>query len=146
MKKLFFLSALFFSLASYSQIEFFETTKTEVVGHVEFVYLEKVGEDSYNFYYKNMNDPIQDYVFFSFKDVNNDFEMLHKFLTKGFEENPRDAYRIKANGNVVLFKYERQRDNEVKLQIKQYVSRDPDVITVSKFISLDELNKLFKKA
>lgn len=145
MKKLSFFIALFVSLASYSQIEFFETEKTEVIGHVEFVYLEKVGENTYNFYYKNMNDPIQDYVFFSFNDVNDDFNMLHQFLAKGFEENPRDGYKIKANGNVVLFKYERQRDNEVKMRIKQYVSRDPDVTTVSKFMTLEELNKLFKK-
>lgn len=145
MKKIFLLATLFISLASYSQIEFMEAAKTEVVGHVEFVYLEKQGEETYNFYYKNINDPINEYVFFSFKSINNDFELLHQFLVKGFEENPREAYKIKANGDVVYFRFERQDDNEVKLQIKQYVSRDPDVTTVSKFITLDEVNKLFQK-
>ncbi|CAL2101073.1 conserved exported protein of unknown function [Tenacibaculum sp. 190130A14a] len=144
MKKVFLLAALFISLASYSQIEFVETTRTEVVSHVEFVYLEKVGEDSYNFYYKNINDPaVNEYVYFTFTNMNNDFGALHKIFLRGFEENPRESYKIKANGDVVWLKFERQHDNEVKVQIKQYVSRDPDVITQSKFISLDEINKLF---
>lgn len=146
MKKLFLLAALFISLASYSQIEFIETTRTEVVSHVEFVYMEKVGEDSYNFYYKNINsEAINEYVHFTFTNLNNDFNSLHQIFLRGFQENPREAYKIKANGAVVFLKFERQNDNEVKVQIKQYVSRDPDVVTQSKFISQDEINKLFSK-
>ncbi|CAL2082213.1 hypothetical protein [Tenacibaculum sp. 190524A02b] len=145
MRKLFLLATLLISFASYSQIEFIETTRTEVVSHVEFVYLEKVGEDSYNFYYKNINDPINEYVHFTFKNLNNDFDALHQIFLRGFEEKPREAYKIKANGDVVWLKYERQSDGEIKVQIKQYVSRDPDVVTLSKFISLDEINKLFNK-
>lgn len=144
MKKIFLLATLFISVLAYSQIEIIETTRTEIVAHVEFVYLEKVGDESYSIYYKNMNDPINEYVSFSFKNLNNDFETLHKFLVNGFE-NPGESYKIKANGDAVYFKFERQDDNEVKVQIKQFVSRDPDVTTVSKFISLDEVNKLFQK-
>lgn len=144
MKKIFLLATLFISVVSYSQIEIIETTRTEIVAHVEFVYLEKVGDESYSIYYKNMNDPINEYVSFSFKNLNNDFETLHQFLVNGFA-NPGESYKIKANGDAVYFKFERQDDNEVKVQIKQFVSRDPDVTTVSKFISLDEVNKLFQK-
>ena len=88
---------------------------------------------------------INDYVYFTFTNMNNDFDALHQIFLRGFEEKPREAYKIKANGNVVWLKYERQHDGEVKVQIKQYVSRDPDVVTLSKFISLDEINRLFKK-
>ncbi len=145
MKKIFLLAVLFISVVSYSQIEFVETTRTEVVGHVEFVYLEKVSDESYNFFYKNINDPINDYVFFSFKNTNDDIGKLHQFLVSGFNAPPGEVYKIKANGDAVYFRYERQDDNEIKLQIKQYVSRDPDVTTVSKFITLEEVNKLFQK-
>lgn len=144
MKKILFLITLFFSAMSYAQIEFVETTKIEIVGQVEFIYLEKVGEESYNFFYKNMNDPINEYVNFSFRNMNDDVSKLHQIIVRGFEENPRDPYKIKANGDVVWLKYEKE-DGEVKLQIQQYVSRDPDVMTVSKFITLDEVNRLFKK-
>ncbi|MBA6155050.1 hypothetical protein H3Z83_00730 [Tenacibaculum sp. S7007] len=144
MKKIILLATLFISAVGYSQIEFIDTARTEVVAHVEFVYIEKVGDESYSIFYKNMNDPINEYVSFTFKNENDDFNKLHQFLVSGFE-NPGQVYKVKANGDAVYFRYERQDDNEVKVQIKQYISRDPDVTTVSKFISVDEVNKLFQK-
>ncbi|WP_299161675.1 hypothetical protein [uncultured Tenacibaculum sp.] len=147
MKKLFFLAALFFSVVSYSQIEFIESsTKVDIVGQVEFVYLEKVGDnESYNLFYKNINNPINEYVFFSFKNTNDDVSKLHQIMLKGFEEMPMQKFQIKANGDVIFFKYERGDDGEMRMQIQQYVSRDPDVMTVSKFLTLNEVNKLFQK-
>ncbi|AZJ35945.1 hypothetical protein [Tenacibaculum singaporense] len=144
MKKLLLLTGLLFSVASYSQIEFIETTKTEIVGKIEYVYLEKIGDEAYNFYYKNINDPIHEYVHFSFKNLDNDVEKLHQIIVKGFEENPRDPYKIKANGDVIWLKYTKV-DGVVMLQIQQYVSRDPDIMTVSKLLTYEEVNKLFSK-
>lgn len=144
MKKLFLLTGLLISVASYSQIEFIETTKTEIVGKIEYVYLEKIGDKAYNFYYKNINDPIHEYVHFSFKNLDNDVEKLHQIIVKGFEENPRDPYKIKANGDVIWLKYTKV-DGVVMLQIQQYVSRDPDIMTVSKLLTYEEVNKLFSK-
>ncbi|WP_299010567.1 hypothetical protein [uncultured Tenacibaculum sp.] len=144
MKKLLFLTALLCSIMSYSQIEFIETTKTEIVGKIEYVYLEKIGDEAYNFYYKNINDPIHEYVHFSFKNLDNDVEKLHQIIVKGFEENPRDPYKIKANGDVIWLKYTKV-DGVVMLQIQQYVSRDPDIMTVSKLLTYEEVNKLFSK-
>jgi len=144
MKRLLFLTALLCSIMSYSQIEFIETTKTEIVGKIEYVYLEKIGDEAYNFYYKNINDPIHEYVHFSFKNLDNDVEKLHQIIVKGFEENPRDPYKIKANGDVIWLKYTKV-DGVVMLQIQQYVSRDPDIMTVSKLLTYEEVNKLFSK-
>ncbi|CAM1354842.1 hypothetical protein [Tenacibaculum insulae] len=143
MKKLIYLITLFFSVASYSQIEFIETAKVDIVGHVEFVYLEKVGDDTYNLFYKNINaTTINEYVFFSFKNMDNDVEKLHQIIIKGFENPPRSRFQIKANGNIVYLKYLRE-DGEIKMKIQQYVSREPDVLTESKLLTLDEINKLF---
>ncbi|WGH76681.1 hypothetical protein P8625_05855 [Tenacibaculum tangerinum] len=144
MKKLLLLAVILSSLASYSQIEFIETTKTEIVGKIEYVYLEKIGDKAYNFYYKNINDPIHEYVHFSFKNLDNDVEKLHQIIMRGFEENPRDPYKIKANGEVVWLKYSKE-EGVVLLQIQQYVSRDPDIMTVSKLLTYEDVNKLFKK-
>ncbi len=144
MKKLFFLAALFFSVVSYSQIEFIETAKIEIVGRVEFVYLEKIGDEAYNLFYKNINNPISEYVSFTFKNMDNDADKLHQIMVRGFDEVAGNKYQIKANGDVVYLKYERD-DGEIKMQIEQYVSRDPDIMTESKLLTLFEINKLFKK-
>lgn len=144
MKKLFFIATLFLSVASYSQIEFIETAKIEIVGRVEFVYLEKLGDEAYNLFYKNINNPINEYVSFTFKNVDNDADKLHEIMTRGFAEAAGHKYQIKANGDVVYLKYERD-EGEIKLQIEQYVSRDPDVLTESKLLTLEEINKLFRK-
>ncbi|CAM1333241.1 hypothetical protein [Tenacibaculum aestuariivivum] len=142
MKKLFFLAALFFAVASYSQIEFVEKTKIDVVGQVEFVYLEKVGNEAYNLFYKNVNNPVNEYIFFSFKNVDNDANKLHQIIARGYEEATGSRYQIKANGEAVYFKYVRDQ-GEVKMKIQQYVSREPDVLTESKLLTLSEVNKLF---
>jgi len=144
MKRLLFLATFLCSVMSYSQIEFIETTKTEIVGKIEYVYLEKIGNEAYNFYYKNINDPIHEYVHFSFKNLDNDVEKLHQIIVKGFEENPRDPYKIKANGDVIWLKYTKV-DGVVMLQIQQYVSRDPDIMTVSKLLTFNDVNRLFNK-
>ncbi|MEX6625756.1 hypothetical protein [Tenacibaculum salmonis] len=142
MKKLFFLATLFFSVASYSQIEFVEKTKIDVVGQVEFVYLEKVGNESYNLFYKNINNTVNEYISFSFKNVDNDAAKLHQIIARGFEESTGSRYQIKANGDAIYFKYVRVQ-GEVKMKIQQYVSREPDVLTESKLLTLDEVNELF---
>ncbi|CAM1340340.1 hypothetical protein C8N26_1377 [Tenacibaculum lutimaris] len=144
MKRLLFLTAFLCSVVSYSQIEFIETTKTEIVGKIEYVYLEKIGNEAYNLYYKNINDPIHEYVHFSFKNLDNDVEKLYQIIVKGFEENPRDPYKIKANGDVIWLKYTKE-DGVVRLQIQQYVSRDPDIMTVSKLLTFNDVNRLFNK-
>ena len=144
MKKLFFIATLFLSVASYSQIEFIETAKIEIVGRVEFVYLEKLGDEAYNLFYKNINNPINEYVSFTFKNVDNDADKLHEIMTRGFSEAAGHKYQIKANGDVVYLKYERD-EGDIKLQIDHYVGGDPDVLTESKLLTLEEINKLFRK-
>lgn len=142
MKKLFFLATLFLSVASYSQIEFVEKTQIDVVGQVEFVYLEKVGTESYNLYYRNINNPVKEYVSFSFKNTNNDAAKLHEIIVRGFEESTGSRYQVKANGDAVYFKYVSDQ-GVVKMKIQEYVSREPDILTESKLMTIEEVNKVF---
>lgn len=144
MKNFFLAFILCTSINAFSQIELVETTKTEVIGRVEFVYLEKIGDKNYNLFYKNMNNPVKEYVNISFNDINKDADKLHQIMVQGFEEMPRDPYKVKANGDIVWLKFEKENDVPM-MQIQQYVSRDPDVMTVSRFLTLDEVNKIFKK-
>ncbi|WP_233898968.1 hypothetical protein [Tenacibaculum piscium] len=142
MKKLVVVVTLFFSAISFAQIEFVEKTKIDVVGQVEYVYLEKVGDEAYNLFYKNVNNPVKEYVSFSFKNIDNDAAKLHQIIVRGFEESTGSRYQIKANGDAIYFKYVRDQ-GIVKMKIQQYVSREPDVLTESKLLTLDEVNKIF---
>ena len=137
---------LFLSATSFSQIELVETSKAEVLSQISYVYLEKKGKKMYNFFYKDMNTVAHQYVSFSFENLDNDVDKLHTILTNGFKEAPRDPLKMKANGEVVWLKYTRNStDNSITLTIEQYVSTEPEIKTVSRPLSLQDVNKLFGK-
>ncbi|CAA0181162.1 hypothetical protein [Tenacibaculum maritimum] len=144
MKKILFIALCCLSFSAFSQIELVETTKTEIVSKISYVYLEKAGDNEYNLYYKNMNALGHEYVHFGFKNLNNDYDKLYEIMMKGFEDKPRDPLQIKANGDVVWLKYSREEGN-LYLQIQQFVSRDPDVMTVSRLLTKEDITNLFKK-
>ena len=147
MKNLFTIAMLLFlSATSFSQIELVETSKTEVISQISYVYLEKKGDNMYNFFYKDMNSVQHQYVSFSFRNLNNDVDKLHEILSNGFKEGPRDPLKMKANGEIIWLKYTRNSvDNTITLTVEQYVSTDPEVKTVSRPLTLDDINTLFKK-
>ena len=140
------LMVLFVSAASFAQIELVESSKTEVISQVSYVYLEKEGETDYNFFYKNMNSVGHEYVNFAFKNLDNDVDKLYQILSNGFADVPRDPLKMKANGEIVWLKYTRDTvDNTITLTIEQYVSTDPEVKTVSRPLTLEDINTLFGK-
>lgn len=147
MKNIFTIAVfLLMSISTFSQIELVETSKTEVISQVSYVYLEKKGESDYNFFYKNMNSVSHEYVSFSFKNIDNDVDKLYQILSNGFEEVPRDPLKMKANGEIVWLKYTYDSvDSSVTLTVEQYVSTDPEIKTVSRPLTLEDVNKLFNK-
>lgn len=151
MRKALLLLLLVVSGSAYSQIEFLDTTQSEVVGKVSYVYLEKIGDNDYNFFFKNINAIGHEYVNFSFKNVDNDIDKLYNGIMHGFENVPRDPLKMKANGQIVWLKYTRE-DGEVFLQI-QLTSGDEEnplqameeSIKVSRLLTADDIKRLFKK-
>jgi hypothetical protein len=148
MRKAFLLLLFVVSSAAYAQIEFIETSQSEVVGKVSYVYLEKVGENDYNFFFKNINAIGHEYVNFSFKNVDNDVDKLYNGLMQGFQDVPRDPLKMKANGQIVWLKYTRE-DGEAFLQIQMTSGDNPvDVdenVKVSRLLTAEDVTKLFKK-
>lgn len=137
---------LFLSVTSFAQIELVETSKTEVISQISYVYLEKKGENMYNFFYKDMNSVQHQYVSFSFRNLDNDVDKLYQILSNGFEEVPRDPLKMKANGEIIWLKYKRDTlDNTITLTVEQYISTDPEIKTVSRPLTLEDVNKLFNK-
>jgi len=137
---------LFLSVTSFAQIELVETSKTEVISQISYVYLEKKGEDLYNFFYKDMNSVAHEYVSFSFRNLDNDVDKLYKILSNGFVEAPRDPLKMKANGEIVWLKYTRNTvDGTITLTVEQYVSTDPEVKTISRPLTASDIDTLFGK-
>ena len=137
---------LLLSASSFGQIELVETSKTEVISQISYVYLEKKGTDLYNFFYKDMNSVAHEYVSFSFKNLDNDVDKLYQILSNGFVEVPRDPLKMKANGEIVWLKYTRDTvDNSITLTIEQYVSTEPEVKTVSRPLTTEDVDVLFGK-
>lgn len=135
------------SSAAYAQIEFLETSQSEIVGKVSYVYLEKVGESDYNFFFKNINAIGHEYVNFSFKNVDNDIDKLYNGLMMGFQNVPRDPLKMKANGQIVWLKYTRE-DGEAFLQIQMTSGDDPEIaetVKVSRLLTAEDITNLFKK-
>lgn len=140
--------ALFLLVAtsSFAQIELIDTNKSEIVSRISYVYLEKVGDNDYNFFYKNMNSVGHEYVNFSFKNLDNDIEKLYTILINGFKEVPRDPLKMKANGEVVWLKYSRDDSNEVFLQIQQYENEESEEnLRVSRLLTAEDVTNLFNK-
>ncbi len=147
MRKALLLLLFVVSSAAYAQIEFLETSQSEVIGKVSYVYLEKVGETDYNFFFKNINAIGHEYVNFSFKNVDNDVDKLYNGLMNGFQTVPRDPLKMKANGQIVWLKYTRE-DGEAFLQIQMTSGDNPEIaenVKVSRLLTAEDITKLFKK-
>jgi len=146
MKKILTLAIVLFSASLFSQIELVETSKTEVVSQISYVYLEKEGENEYHLFYKNMNSVAHEYVNFSFKNLDNDIEKLYTILASGFVDVPRDPLKMKANGEIVWLNYYYNNvDGITTLTIEQILSLDPEVKTKSRPLTADDIDKLFNK-
>lgn len=155
MKKLFLALLLCISTASFSQIKLIKTTKTEVLSRIGLVYIEQVDEGkSFIVNYSNMNAPIIEYKKFKFNNTDNAFNTLYQIIMQGFEEVPRDPYKLQAGEDIIYLKYTKI-DGNVLMQIQQFVESDNiesenvdddnKEMAVSKHLTQDDIKLLFKK-
>lgn len=153
MKKLSFIFLFFISLTAFSQIERIDQQKVEITSRISNAYMEKVDDKEYNFFYKDMNSVGHEYVSFSFKTLNNSYDLLYEIFMEGFNEPPRDPVKFKANGEIVWLKYFKK-DGIIFLQIEQNLERanesdeydaDSSNMTRSRELSQEDITNLFKK-
>lgn len=154
MKKIFVALLLLVSVSSFSQIKLMKTTKTEVLSRIGLVYIEKVDDGkSFIVNYSNMNAPVIEYKNFKFNNTDNAFTTLYDIIMQGFEEVPRDPYKLQAGEDYIYLKYTRV-DGNVLMQIQQFVEAEVSVegeegdgkeMAVSKHLTQDDIKMLFKK-
>lgn len=153
MKKLSFIFLVFISLTAFSQIERVDQQKVEITSRISNVYMEKVDDKEYNFFYKDMNSVGHEYVSFSFKTLNNSYDLLYEIFMEGFENPPRDPVKFKANGEIVWLKYFKK-DGVIFLQVEQNLERASEDseydendtnMTRSRELSAEDITNLFKK-
>ena len=136
---------LFMSTSAFSQIELVETSQSEIISRISYVYMEKVGDNEYNLFYKNMNSVGHEYTSFGFKNLDNDYDKLYSILMKGFEDVPRDPLKLKANGEIVWLKYSME-DSKAYLQIQQYDNEEnAEDMRASRLLTAEDITNLFKK-
>lgn len=148
MKKIVVVVLFLVSVSAFSQIELIETAKVKMIGKITDAYMEKIGDDEYNLFYKNVKAIGKEYDNFSFKNINNDYDALYQILMNGFKEASRDPLKIKANGEIVWLQFTYiNEDNMVTLEFKQNANNEnnPDELTVSRPFTAEEITKLFNK-
>lgn len=157
MKKIFFVFLFLISFTAFSQIERVDQQTAEITSRISHVYLEKIDDKEYNFFYKNMNSSGHEYVKFSFKTLNDSYNLLYEILMEGFKNMPRDPMKIKANGEIVWLKYFKE-DGVTLLQIEQNIEEKLDEddygygnggksikMTMSRPLTEEDVTNLFKK-
>lgn len=153
MKKLSFIFLVFISLTAFSQIERVDQQKVEITSRISNVYMEKVDDKEYNFFYKDMNSVGHEYVSFSFKTLNNSYDLLYEIFMEGFNDMPRDPVKFKANGEIVWLKYFKK-DAVIYLQIEQNLTveeqgdeynENSNNMTRSRELSAEDVTNLFRK-
>lgn len=149
MKKLLLTFLFFATVSSFAQIRLVNTTKTEILSRIGLVYIEKVDEGkSFVVNFSNMNSPIIEYKSFSFKNTDNAFNTLYEIMMQGFNEVPRDPYKIQAGEGFIYLKYLRV-DGNVLMQIQQFLDTEREdgsrEMAVSKHLTEDDIKMLFKK-
>lgn len=155
MKKLSFIFLFFVSITVFSQIERVDQQKVEITSRISNVYMEKIDDKEYNFFYKNMNSVGHEYVNFSFKTLNDSYNLLYEIFMEGFNEMPRDPVKFKANGEIVWLKYFKK-DGVIFLQIEQSLDKietegveeyeeDNSNKTRSRELSQEDITNLFRK-
>lgn len=141
MKKITFLTFLFFTTLGFSQIKKIKTEKTQKIGKSANVTCEKTG-NTYIFTYRDINfSQLEEYKSFAFEDVQNAFEELYKIIIKGFEEVPKEPIELKLPNQIITLKYMKS-FGVVNLTI---LSDENGIIGRSEYLTKRRINKLFGK-
>jgi hypothetical protein len=145
MKKFIFGCALLSTCLSFSQIKVIETTPIIRLGSIgqNDVYIQNEG-DKYTFYYKNIeNEDVITTKSFMFRDLDDDFENLHKIILNGFESNPLLDIKLEMPDEYVWLHYSKSLDRT----FVQFMTRNKknEATGFSKVFTVDQINKLFEK-
>lgn len=139
------LALLVTGLSSVAQIKVIETTPIIRLGSIgqNDVYIQTEG-DKYTFYYKNIeNEDVITTKSFTFRDLDNDYENLHKIILSGFESNPLLDIKLELPDEYVWLHYSKSLDRT----FVQFMTRNKnnEATGFSKVFTVDQINKLFEK-
>ncbi|RBA28667.1 hypothetical protein [Flavobacterium tibetense] len=146
MKNFILFAAFFISYVSFGQIKVIETIPTIRIGVIgqNDIYIQKKA-DEYTFFYKNVKqEEAPTLKSFTFKEIDNAFENLHKIIESGFTAEPLLDIKLELPNDFVWIHYSKN-FGEVYMQ---FVTTKKDVFDngFSKSLNLDQVNKLFGKS
>jgi hypothetical protein len=145
MKKIILAAALFISCFSFSQIKVIETTPIIRLGSIgqNDIFIQTEG-NKYTIFYKNVEkEDSVNLQSFSFKDLNNDYENLHKIIVDGFLSDPLLDIKLELPNEFVWLHYSK----ELGQTFVQFMSKNKksEITGVTKAFNTDQINKLFEK-
>lgn len=147
MKRVLLILIILMGFQAFAQEEssFFELEAQRTrIGNVDFAHLELFDKKRCDLYFRDMNSLDGEYVKFSFKYA--DINVAHQLILKKFEvAAPYEIVKVKANGELVGFKYLVENGQKL-VQFIKYKSDNSDTgISVSKLYTIEDINKLFNK-
>ena len=107
MKNFILFAAFFISYVSFGQIKVIETIPTIRIGVIgqNDIYIQKKA-DEYTFFYKNVKqEEAPTMKSFSFKEIDNAFENLHKIIESGFTAEPLLDIKLELPDDFVWIHY-----------------------------------------
>ncbi|MDK2772494.1 MAG: hypothetical protein KYX68_09745 [Flavobacterium sp.] len=145
MKKIIFGFALLTSALSFSQIKVIERVPVVKLGYIgnNDIYVQTEG-NNVTLFYKNTESEDNSTKSFSFKDLDNDYQNLHKIIVGGFNSDPLLDIKLELPNEYVWLHYSRKSLDRTFVQFltsnKAYGNTG-----ASKEFSLEQINKLFEK-
>lgn len=145
MKKIILSALLLVSGFGFSQVKVVERVPVIKLGHVgnNDIYIQNEG-DNVTFFYKNTEAEDNSVKTFSFRDLENDYENLHKIIVDGFSSDPLLDIKLELPNEYVWLHYSRKSLDRTYVQFltsdKAYQNTG-----ASKEFSLEQIEKLFSK-
>ena len=145
MKKIILACALFITFFSNAQIKVIETTPIIRLGSIGqndmFILTEG---NKYTFFYKNVeNEESINSKSFYFKDLNNDYENLHKIIVDGFNADPLLDIILELPEDFIWLHYSKNLGQTfVQFMVK---NKKNESTGVTNAFNLAQINKLFEK-
>ncbi len=149
MKKIIVGVLLFVSSLGFSQIKVMETVPLIQVGRVgengnSNIYIQKEGNE-YKVIYKNIDpEELGSTRFFSFKDLNNDFESFYKLTLNGYNASPVQDIKLDMPNEIVWLHYVKSLQNKVTMQFMA-TNKVTGITGTSDFMTPESIKNLFGK-
>jgi hypothetical protein len=149
MKKIIVGVLLFVSSLGFSQIKVMETVPLIQVGRIgengnSNIYIQKEGNE-YKVIYKNIDpEELGSTRFFSFKDLNNDFESFYKLTLNGYNASPVQDIKLDMPNEIVWLHYVKSLQNKVTMQFMT-TNKVTGITGTSDFMTPESIKNLFGK-